>query len=193
MKISYFVTGLILSGLLNLPAYAVDIKVKTKPETPVTKFETATAEISKGLDENQIKQFAAINNSYGVIKTVEDVQQSITHAVGACSKANPEIKDSISNRFEAWKDAIRPVMKEARTKLNKMILLQGYAQPSEVRGYLKKFDAAIIYRNQSLTPMPIKKLEDCKKLESSMNETQNNLVNLITESLALNIDLKIKE
>ena len=41
--------------------------------------------------------------------------------------------------------------------------------------------------------VPIQKLEECQKLQSSMDRTQKDLVNLITESLALNADVKVKE
>lgn len=183
--------------LLSVPlssAFAEDkVEEAKKDENPLAIVEAATADLMKGLDENQTKQFSAINNSYGVIRSVEDVQISISRAVESCSKANPDLKGVMSQRFEAWKEAVRPAVKKARTKLDKMILLQGFAQPSEVRAYLKKFEAAIVYRNQSIKAVPVTAAEDCKKLQSSMDDTQNNLVNLITESLALNEDLKVKE
>lgn len=166
---------------------------ETKLSTPLTNLESATNDLMKNLDENKAKQFSAINNSYGIIKTIEDVQQSISKAVISCSQANPTIQEELSGRFEVWKETIRPVMKQARSKLDKMILLQGFAQPSQVRAYLKKFDEAVIYRNQSIEYVPIQKLEECQKLQSSMDRTQKDLVNLITESLALNADVKVKE
>jgi len=159
-------------------------------ETPLTKLEKATVEITKDLDENQAKQFATISNSFGIIRTVEDVQQSITRAVASCSKANPDIKEPLSNRFEVWKEA---VMGKARSKMDKMIAMQGFAEASAVRDYLKKYEAAVIYRNQKIKPVPIEKLEDCQKLQTNMDSTQTNLVNLITETLSLNSDLKVKE
>lgn len=162
-------------------------------ETPLTKLEKATVEITKDLDENQAKQFATISNSFGIIRTVEDVQQSITRAVASCSKANPDIKEPLSNRFEVWKEAVRPVMGKARSKMDKMIAMQGFAEASAVRAYLKKYEAAVIYRNQKIKPVPIEKLEDCQKLQTNMDSTQTNLVNLITETLSLNSDLKVKE
>ena len=183
----------ILFGCLPFSAIAEEAKPAVKPTTPIEILDTATKDILKGLDENQIKQFSAINNSYGVIRSVEDVQQSISRAVESCGTVNPDLKAPMSDRFESWKENVRPVMKKARTKLDKMVLLQSFGQPSQVRAYLKKFDEAIIYRNQQLQPAPIQKAEDCKKLQSSMDKTQNDLVNLITESLGLNADLKVKE
>ena len=180
-------------GLLPVSAMAEEAKPATAPVTPLEKLDVATKDILKGLDENQAKQFSAISNSYSVIRSVEDVQQSISVAVESCGVANPDLNQSISDRFESWKEAVRPVMKKARTKLDKMVLLQSFTQPSQLRAYLKKFDDAIIFRNQKLKPTPIHAMEDCKRLQASMDDTQNNLVRLITESLALNEDLKVKE
>ncbi len=180
--------------MLGCPAIAEDVKpMKSEVKTPVTKLDAATDAMMKGLDDNQLKQFAAIENSNGTIRAIEDVQMSISRAVESCSKSNPDIKEDISAKFEAWKNNLRPVMKQARTKLDKMILLQGFAQPSQVRSYLKTFDEAVVFRNQGIKAVPVTSKEDCEKLQSSMVKTQNDLVNLLTESLALNSDLKVKE
>lgn len=184
----------ILLGFLPFSAMAAEkAKPVSEPVTPLEKLDAATKEILKGLDENKAKQFSAITNSYSVIRSVEDVQQSISRAVESCGDANPSLDQPMSDRFEAWKDAVRPPMKKARTKLDKMVLLQSFTQPSQLRTYLKKFDDAIIYRNQKLKPAPIHTVEDCQKLQASMDSTQNSLVHLISESLALDEDIKVKE
>lgn len=193
-------SAVILFGVFVSPAMAEDTKVETKaevkakaPATPLDVLQTATTDMMKGLDENQIKQFSAISNSFTIIRTVEDVQQSISTAVDSCVKANPDLKDGMTARFETWKDAVRPVIKKSKSKLDKMILLQGFTQPSVIRAYLKKFDAAYIFRNQKLKPNAIHKAEDCKRLQSNMDKTQHDLVILITDTLGLNDDLKVKE
>jgi hypothetical protein len=190
MNTNYCLTVLSLLFLVTLPAHAAE---KEQKDTPLTVLEKANAEMVKGLDENQLKQFALIDNSYLIIRTIEDVQQSITRAVTSCSVANPEIKESLSGRFEVWKDNIRPVLKKARAKLDSMIAQQSFTQPSAVRTFLKKVDAAAIYRNQKIRPTPIEKLEDCQRLQTNMDSTQTNLIALITENLALNSELKVKE
>lgn len=187
-----FLSTVIAFGFLASPVLAGDVK-SIPTDTPLGKLQATTIEMTKGLNENQAKQFAAITNSFAMIRTVEDVQQSISLAVESCSNANPDLKSGMTNRFETWKDTIRPVMKKARGKMDKMVLLQNFAPPTKVRAYLKTFDDAIISRNQKMKPVPITKAEDCQKLQSSMDETQKNLVGLITESLALDSDLKVKE
>lgn len=181
----------ILCALLPFSAMAEEAAPATN--TPLTILDTASKDILKGLNENQVKQFSAINNSFGVIRTVEDVQQSIARAVESCGVANPDLKAGISGSFETWKDTVRPVVKKARTKLDRMVLLQSFAPPSAVRDYLKKFDEAVIYRNQKINPTSIQKAEDCLKLQSNMTKTQNDIVNMMIESLNLNSELKVKE
>ena len=190
MKNFHLVAFALVALIVSSPIYAEE---KPVAETPVTKLENLTATLTKDMDENKAKQFSAINHSFGIIRTVEDVQQSISRAVISCSKSNPDIKESLSGRFETWKEAVRPVMKQARAKLDKMILHQSFGKPSEVRAYLKVFEAAVIYRNQKIKPVPIEKLEDCQRLQNNMDGTQTNMVNLITETLALNSDIKVKE
>jgi hypothetical protein len=190
-KIRILSSVAILCGLLPFSAMAEEAVPVTN--NPVTILDTASKDILKGLNENQVKQFSAINNSYSVIRTVEDVQQSIGRAVESCGVANPELKDGISGTFEAWKDTVRPVVKKARTKLDRMVLLQSFAPPSAVRDYLKKFDEAVIYRNQKINPTSIQKAEDCLKLQSNMTKTQKDIVSMMTETLNLNSELKVKE
>lgn len=190
MKNNYF---FVLTLILALIPSSVFAKDSVQEEKPLAILEKANIEITKGLNENQFKQFSAIDNSYLIIRTVEDVQQSIARAVESCSKANPDFKQPISESFETWKDNVRPALKLGREKLEQMILQQSFTQPSQVRDFLKKVDAAAIYRNQKIKITPIEKLEDCQKLQKNMETTQVNLVALIKENLGLDSELKVKE
>jgi len=183
----------VLCTLLPFSAMAEEAVPATNASTPLTILDTASKDILKGLNENQVKQFSAINSSFSIIRTVEDVQQSIGRAVESCSAANPDLKAGISGGFEAWKDTVRPVVKKARAKLDRMVLLQSFAPPSAVRDYLKKFDEAFIYRNQKLKPTSIQKAEDCLKLKANMEKTQKDIVSMMIETLNLNSELKVKE
>lgn len=196
-SVSGILALLLLTSALGTAAFAEGQAApvqaaSAKEETPVTRLDAATDALMKNMDDNQLRQFGSIQNAYGIIRAVEDVQQSVSHAVDSCGKANPDIKDSMATRFEAWKDEVRPVMSDARTRLDKMILLQSFAQPSEVRSYLKKFEAAVIYRNQGIKSVPITKKEDCIALQSNMGNTQNELIEKLKEALNLNKDMVIK-
>ena len=199
-RIFGFLALLVLTCVLGFSAYAEENKVEkiaptpnlAKEETPITKLDAATDLMMKDLDENQIRQFAVIQNAFGIIRAVEDVQQSVSRAVESCGKANPDTQSVMGDHFEAWKNAVRPVMKEARTRLDKMILLQSFTQPSEVRAYLKKFEAAVVFRNQGIKSIPISKKEDCEILQKNMDTTQDELIQRLTKALNLDKEIMVK-
>lgn len=190
----FFLCGFVVLAFAVSSAQAEDDKnVTSQKETPLSILNKATDEIMKGLDENQLKQFAAIEGAHGTIRAIEDVQMSLTRAVKSCSDAHPDMKEGLSAEFEGWKDAIRPEMRRANKKLDKMILLQGFAQPSQVRAYLKKFDAAVVDRNQKIKPVAISSSEDCEKFQGSMSKTKANLTKLLVDTLGLDTPLEIKK
>lgn len=187
---------LLLTGaalLLSSYAWAEDRKpegTSKKEDTPITRLDEATEVMTKDLDENHALQFNAIEASYRTIRAVEDVQMSVTRAVDACGKENPDIKDEMDARLRSWKDALRPTMKDANNKLDKMILLQDFSAPSRVRKYLKMFDEAILYRDQGVKAVPVTEKDQCLKLKATMDDTQKDLVRLLKETLGLDKPLK---
>ncbi len=175
----------------------VETKVKTtgdeKAETPVTKLEDLTNSMMDGLDEEQLKQFAAIRLAHGVLRSVKEVQSSVGRAVTACVEENPTLKDSMETRFRSWKSAIRPVLKKGEDRVAKMIILQDYAKPSEVRSYLTSFDEAIAYREKNIEKKPVTEKASCEAMLEKMDETQERLLDLMKESLGLDQPLTKSE
>lgn len=187
MKLSGICVALVL--LCALPAAAAEGTANPTKE----KLDARTKQIMEGLDKNQLRQFAAIRETHGTIKAVENVQASVKSAVASCSENNPDLKDQINSRFDNWRAAIRPTLKKAQSKLEKMILLQSYGKPSEVRGYLKLFDEAVASTQAGIKSVPIKDKAACEDLIDSMDDTEEDLIKLMTESLELDKDLKQKE
>ncbi|HNQ91495.1 MAG TPA: hypothetical protein PKI93_01025 [Alphaproteobacteria bacterium] len=181
--------------LLSAPSWADDKKEagQKKEDTPLTRLDEATKVMTADLNDNQALQFNAIETSYRTIRAVEDVQMSVTRAVDACGKKNPDIKDDMDKRLREWKDALRPTMKDANNKLDKMILLQDFSAPSRVRKYLKMFDEAILYRNQGVESVPVTEKDQCLKLKDTMSDTQKELVKLLNETLGLDKPLNTTE
>ncbi|HOO50491.1 MAG TPA: hypothetical protein PLK94_04295, partial [Alphaproteobacteria bacterium] len=168
-------------------------KSAEKKVTPVTELEETTKEMIENLDDNQLLQFRAIEQSYRTIKAVEDVQSSVTRAVKSCSKANPDLEEEMSTRLRTWRDSIRPSMKEAYKKLDKMVLLQTFTKPSSMRSYLKMFDKAVAYRNQGIETVPVSEKEACLTLKKSMDESEKNLNTLLIQTLALDRPLNTEK
>lgn len=162
-------------------------------EMPLTKFQQSTKALMDKMDENQLKQFAAIRGSHGTIRAVESVQASVRKAVEACAKQNPDISARMNGRFDDWRGAVRPVLKKAQSKLDKMILLQSFGKPSEVRSYLGEFDAVIAARDAQVTAVPVTEKAECERLVVKMDGSQAELVKLLNESLALDQPIKQKD
>lgn len=168
--------------VLPLQAFA---KSET-PANPVAKLEEVNKKMLEGLDENQVRQFAAIRNSHGIIRSVEDIERTLEAASKSCSDHNPEFAQSMQTRVGQWKDNIDPILKDARHRLNEMIKLQNYAKPSEAKAYLKKVDEAVAFKSKSMKTIPITEKKECRKLLGTLDDTQEDLTKLLVENLGLN-------
>jgi hypothetical protein len=145
-----------------------------------------------GLDKNSLRQFAAIRNAHGTIRAVENVQGSLGRAAEACADKHPNELPNAKNDFEEWRLRLRPTMKEAEDRLEKMVLLQGYAKPSEVRTYLRLFDEAATERDKKIKAVPVTELDECKDMLENMKDKGRELDKLIRENLGLDVPLKQK-
>lgn len=184
MRLTGFLVALLL--ITSTPVFAAD-------DAPQTRLDAKTEALMKDLNENQLRQLAAIRESHGTIRAVENVQLSVKNAVTSCAAKNPDIKDQINSRHDNWRRGLRPTMKQAQTKLEKMILLQSFAKPSEVRSYLKMFDEAAAESTARVKAVPITEKAECEKLVKSMDKTEEDLIRLITKNLALDQPIQQKE
>lgn len=184
MRLAFVLSCLLL---LSAPSLAAD---KDKPVTPLTKLDAATKKMLEGLNENQTKQFAMIRSASGIIRAVEDVEKTVEAANKSCGKQNPEFALTMDKRVGEWKDAVSPVMTNARERLNMMIKLQDFAKPVEVRNYLKKVDEAVAYKSRGAKSVPITEKKECKKLLGKMDDTQEDTIELLMESLELDKPLE---
>lgn len=182
-----------LTGLLFAALVLTALPVSAAEETAQTRLDARTKTLMEGLDQNQLRQLGAIRESHGTIKAVENVQDSVKKAVKACTDKNPDIADQMNSRYDNWRRAVRPTMKQAQDKLEKMILLQSFAKPSEVRSYLKLFDEAVAAGYAGVKTVPITEKAECEKLTATMDKTEDDLVKLIKRNLALDQPLQQKE
>ena len=181
MKFRLFILFLSLMSL-PLTVYGADSK---KPVTPITKLDDATTKMLKGLSENQAKQFAAIRNNHGIIRAVEGVEKDILNASKSCSEHNPEFAESMQKRVGEWQASVDPILKDARERQESMIKLQDYASPKEAKAYLKKVDDAVAFKSKSMKSIPVTEKKECKKLLGTMDDTQEDLQELLVKALGL--------
>lgn len=172
------------------PAVAAKPKVaKPAPvQAPEERLDQKTEDMMKGLTEEQLKQFAIIRTAHGTLRAVDDVRASLERAVKSCTAANPDMKDEMSERFQSWKNAILPVVRQGESKLDKMILSQEFARPSKIRAYFKAFDDMVKAKNSEFTEVPVSSKEACKAMNKNMDKSQRIMGGLITETLGLDQD-----
>ncbi len=181
------------AGATEAPPAAKAPAGSSPAATAAAKLDERGKKLMEGMDENQTMQFASIRTSYGTIRSVQNVQQSIDRAVKSCGEATPGIKDTMDDGFENWRMYIRPTMRKAESKLEKMIMLQTFARPSEVRSYLKLFDDTVAARDAEVKKVPVVNKEECIKLLKRMSETQQKMVELLNKTLYLDKPIKQKD
>lgn len=182
---------LIVAFLLVLaaPAFAKN----PAPITPLTKLDAATEKMLKGLDKNQVAQFAAIRDSHGILQSVKDVEIHMGKAVDACSAKNPQLAAPIQQRYDAWKQGLAPIIRDAKKRQSDMINMQTYATPNNARQYLKLVDDAVEYKARGVKYIPIDSEKECKRLIDKMDETETSLQKLMVRHLRLDKDLIVEK
>ncbi len=161
-------------------------------KTMIEKLDARTTALLDKKSDNQIKQFEAIRAAHGIMKAVENVQSSLMRAVKSCGEKNPEMKEALSARLGDWRLSVRPSLQQGKSRLEKMILLQDVAKPSEVRAYLKLFDDAIAERDKNITAIPVSDKAACQRMLKEMDKSEKELPELLIENLGLDQDLSIK-
>lgn len=153
--------------------------------TPVTKFTQEAENLLKDLSEDQAKKYLLIRETHGVIRSVQSVEALVEKAVKSCKDGHVELGEQIQKRFNEWKLAVHPVIKSGEDRLEKLILLQDYAKPSEVKEHLKNFDLAAEYGEKLIDPKPASDEKSCKSLLKNMDNTQPNLIRLLKQNIGL--------
>lgn len=172
-----------IGAAFNVPAQAEE-KAK-KADTPVTQYVQETDKLVESLSEEQADKYYKIRNVHGVIRSVKSVEAIIDKAVSSCKKEHKELGKNIEERFAAWRVAVRPVISKGNERLEKLILLQDYAKPSEVKQHLKNFDSAAEYGESLIDMKPASDEKSCKSLLESMEKTQADLIRLLEKNIGL--------
>lgn len=182
------------SGLAFLAALAVLVCLtpaqgraadEEKQAKEIVELKAFTDQITKNMSANELLQFRAIEQTYRTIRAVEDVDGAIASAVKSCGREHPDLKSQLNDDLMSWRAQLRPTMKDARSKLDQMVLYQSYDSPGNVRSYLKLFDRAAVAGAENIKPVPITQREECLKLEKSMNESEPKLKALLVDTLGL--------
>lgn len=139
--------------------------------------------MSEKLKPEEQKHFFTMYNNYNMIGTVKMVQSDVANAITACGQENPEIKSKLDARFSKWKDAVAPVIKEAETNVDNMVVAQDYADAKEIKSIFKTVDEMRSTTNKQIDKQPVSNREACDYLLGKMDDTQENFVQLLRATL----------
>ncbi len=194
---------MVLSLIRSLPVLAMMLMFASFPVLAEDKEDAASSkpsvqqkldEFTQGFNEHERSHFLSIYSSYNLISVVEIVREDVETAIEKCADVNPDMEDALEERYEAWDDAIEPIMEEAESSLDNMIKVQDYASRGDIEDF---FDLVEMYREektQDIDKMPVTTPEACEHLRSKMDETQENLTKLLRSTLvSLPPELPIEE
>ena len=111
-----------------------------------------------------------------MVKVVEEVESSIGKAVKSCGDANTELKDRMDARFDAWNDAVDPVIKDVNAHINNMLFAQEYAKPKAIKKIFKLIDKTRKEHQDKVDKVPVSAAAECEALIKRMDKSQNNMM-----------------
>lgn len=154
----------------------------SKP-TPIDEWITAENKLIDTLAQKDKDAFFVMRNKHSVIRSVRIVDRDVGNAVQACGKNNPEMKDKIYARFASWQGAVRPILDTAEKFLKEEIETQKVVFSSDFKHVLKLNDKAYEYGEKQIQKEPITTLEACEGLVESMDDTEDQLIELLQDAL----------
>ena len=141
------------------------------------------AKLVKDLDEAQRRHLMFTYSNYNLIQTTEAVKTDVEDAVQQCGAENPDMKEALDARFKDWQGALDPVLEEAQSNLDNMVLVQEYAPKKKIREVFKSVDNAREKTDARFEKTPVTTKEACTYLLGKMDDTQDNLTSLLRQTL----------
>lgn len=147
---------------------------------------------SADFDEGSKAHFQAIAGSHNLIEVVKMVQGDVENAIERCSENNPDMEDALETRYDEWEDAIEPIIEEAEANVDNMISVQDYAKSRDIRKILDFMDETREEKTSDVDKIPVTTPEACEYLRNKMDETEDNLTQLLRSTL-VSLPQQVKE
>lgn len=149
-------------------------------------YEALMGEISSindGLDKDQARHFGLVTSSYMLINTVRSVQADVGKAIVACGTNNADMKGALDARYSAWNAAVNPVLSEAKSQVDNMVIVQDYASKDAFDGIFKGVDDTRAETHSGIERIPVTTPEACTYLLNKMDETQAQMIGILRQNL----------
>lgn len=157
-------------------------KAKAEP-TPIDTLRDYTISLIDGMDESQLRYIYEIRLRHGYQRATQVVRRDVGAAVDQCARAHPAMKADMTGAYDAWKQAVDPLMKDSQAALKKTVSDQKFVAAEKIDRLLGLVDKAGEYTEKQNPKTIITTEEACTKLLNSMSDTRENIARLLRESL----------
>ncbi|MCB1532845.1 MAG: hypothetical protein KDJ35_08245 [Alphaproteobacteria bacterium] len=144
---------------------------------------TKINDLMSRLEEREKQHFFLAYTNYNLIQTVKVVQTDVGTAIDKCGENNPDMKTDLDARFKNWNGDLSPLIKEAEGKFKNMLIAQDYAPQKELKDIFKSVDNTRDKTHNQIEKIPVTTPEACQYLLSKMDETQENMNNILRSTL----------
>ncbi len=183
------ILSFLIFAFLATPVMAQE-KSETKTDTkklpvsaPVQKWIDAENNLIAPLNEGQKETIFILRNKHSVIRAIGVAKRDIGNAIKSCGAKNPDMKQEMNDRFSQWKNAVDPIIKTAQKQFKADVNAQKIVKPSDFLNVMALNDKAFDYDDKKIQKIPVTTKEACQGLLDSMNDTEDNMVQLLRQTL----------
>ena len=156
---------------------------ESKKVTPLARWITAENAMIDPLNDLDKESIFLLRNKYSVIRVIGVVERDVGNAVSACGKANPDMKEKMDARFNDWKNAVNPIIDQAKKQFESDVENQTIVDKAQFKKVLKLNDEAYQYGEKQVTKTPVSTKDACEDLLDSMDDTESDMIDLLQETL----------
>jgi hypothetical protein len=149
---------------------------------PVRKWFDAENALIDPLSDRDKESFLLLREKYSIIKTIEIAEGDIGKAVQSCGKANPDMKDTMEDRFKQWRNAVDPIIDTAKKQFDKDLAAQKLVDAKKAKNVFKLQDEAYAFNEKMTTKQYSSKKEHCEGLLASMDRTEDQMIRLLEQT-----------
>lgn len=170
-------------SVVRVPDKKEDAAIQKTPSGPVKEWIDAENAMIDKLNDPQKESIFILRSKYSIIRAINVVERDVGAAVKSCGKHNPDIKTKMEDRFGQWKNAVNPVIQAAKKQLDTDIGALKIVSPKEFRNVMVLNDKAFEYSEKQIQKSPSTTKDACEGLLASMNDTENNMIQTLRQTL----------
>ena len=141
------------------------------------------ANVVNGLKQQEIVHFMAMYANYNIYSMVKSVRDDVSQAAQGCAENNPELKRGVTSKFSNWDRVVGARLKESLANIETLSLAQNYLSQANVKAIFAQVDKVRSINSSRFETTPVTTPEACEFMMSKMDETQEQMVQLLQSTL----------